>query len=285
LIEGKFLRGFSLRLYTDANWLLPTHKDKHSTRKKYLPLPIMTTSEQIKPYKDAETGKKEQVAEMFNSISGNYDFLNHFMSLGIDILWRKKAISLLKSSQPQVILDVATGTGDFAIEAIRQLRPQKVIGVDISQGMLDVAKEKITKKGLQDQFEVRLGDSEGLPFEDQSFDAVTVAFGVRNFENLAQGLRDMCRVLKPGGTAVILEFSKPRHFPVKQLYHFYFHKITPFIGQFFSKDRKAYEYLPESVAHFPDGQNFTRILEEVGFSKTKARPQLFGICTIYTAVK
>jgi demethylmenaquinone methyltransferase/2-methoxy-6-polyprenyl-1,4-benzoquinol methylase len=245
----------------------------------------MTTSEQIKPYKDAETGKKEQVAEMFNSISGKYDFLNHFMSLGIDILWRRKAIGLLKSSKPQNILDVATGTGDFAIEAIRQLKPKKVIGVDISQGMLDVAKEKIKKKGLQNLFEVRLGDSEVLPFEESTFDAVTVAFGVRNFENLPKGLRDMNRVLKPGGTAIILEFSKPKHFPVKQLYHFYFHKITPFIGQFFSKDRKAYEYLPESVAHFPDGNAFTQILREVGFSKTEARPQLFGICTIYKATK
>ena len=250
-----------------------------------IPLPIMTTSEQIKPYNDNDKGKKEQVAEMFNSISGTYDFLNHFMSLGIDIIWRKKAIGLLKSSRPQQLLDVATGTGDFALEAIRQLNPQKVVGVDISQGMLDVAQQKINKKGLQNQFELRLGDSERLPFDNAQFDAVTVAFGVRNFENLSLGLQDMCRVLKPGGTAVILEFSKPKNFPVKHLYNFYFHRITPFIGQFFSKDRKAYEYLPESVANFPDGTEFVRILENVGFTKTTCRPQLFGVCTIYTAVK
>ena len=245
----------------------------------------MATSEIVKPYHDNGTGKKEQVADMFNNISGTYDFLNHFMSLGIDIIWRKKAIRLLKQSAPQQVLDVATGTGDFALEALRQLNPEKIIGVDISQGMLDVAREKIVKKGLQERFEVQLGDSEQLRFDDASFDAVTVAFGVRNFEHLEQGLADICRVLKPGGKAVILEFSKPRVFPVKQLYNFYFNNVTPFIGRFFSKDSRAYGYLPESVAAFPDGPAFTGLLERVGFRETRRLPQTFGICTIYVGTK
>lgn len=245
----------------------------------------MAKTEEIKPYKEADTAKKQQVAEMFNNISGTYDFLNHFMSLGIDILWRKKAIGLLKNEKPQLMLDVATGTGDFAIESIRQLNPQKIIGVDISEGMLAVAKEKITKKGLSKQFEVKLGDSEGLPFEDNHFDAVTAAFGVRNFENLEKGLADMCRVTRPGGSVVILEFSKPRVFPVKQLYNFYFHKITPFFGSLFAKDRRAYEYLPESVSAFPDGKDFITILKKVGFQDATAMPQFFGVCTIYLAKK
>ena len=245
----------------------------------------MATMEEIKPYKETGKAKKEQVADMFDNISGTYDFLNHFMSLGIDIIWRKKAIRSLKKSQPQLMLDVATGTGDFAIEAIRQLNPKKIIGVDISAGMLDVAKQKIVKKGLENQFEVKLGDSEGLPFENDTFDAVTAAFGVRNFENLEKGLADICRVTRPGGKAVILEFSNPKKFPIKQLYNFYFHKITPFIGKLFSKDRRAYEYLPESVAHFPDGNDFTAILKKVGFKESLARPQFFGVCTIYIATK
>lgn len=245
----------------------------------------MATIEEIKPYKDTEGAKKQQVADMFDNISGTYDLLNHLMSLGIDILWRKKAIRSLKRHQPQMMLDVATGTGDFAIEAIRQLNPKKIIGVDISAGMLEVAKEKIAKKGLADQFEVQLGDSEGLPFENERFDAVTAAFGVRNFENLEKGLADICRVTRPGGHAVILEFSNPRKFPVKQLYNFYFRKITPFIGKIFSKDNSAYKYLPESVAHFPDGEQFTDILKKVGFSEAIARPQFFGVCTIYIGKK
>lgn len=245
----------------------------------------MATMEEIKPYKETETAKKQQVAAMFDNISGTYDFLNHFMSLGIDILWRKKAIRSLKKHKPQLMLDVATGTGDFAIESIRQLNPVRIVGVDISAGMLEVAREKIAKKGLEGQFEVQLGDSEGLQFEDEYFDAVTAAFGVRNFENLEKGLADICRVTKPGGRAVILEFSKPRVFPVKQLYNFYFHKITPFIGRVFSKDNRAYEYLPESVAQFPDGAEFTAILKKVGFHEAIARPQFFGVCTIYIGVK
>lgn len=245
----------------------------------------MTMSDTVKPYKETDGSKKEQVADMFNNISGTYDFLNHFMSLGIDILWRKKAIRLLKKSQPQQLLDVATGTGDFALEAIRILKPQQVVGVDISEGMLDVARKKIIEKGVQDQFSVQLGDSENLPFDDHAFDAVTVAFGVRNFENLEKGLAEMQRVLRPGGKAVILEFSKPRGMIIKGLYNFYFHRVTPFIGRFFSKDKRAYEYLPESVNQFPDGADFTAILQRVGFTESRAMPQTFGICTIYVGTK
>jgi len=241
--------------------------------------------EQITPYKDKSATKKEQVADMFNNISKTYDFLNHFMSLGIDILWRKKAIGELKKLKPQLMLDVATGTGDFAFEAIQILNPAKVIGVDISQGMLDVADKKIKKRGLSDRFEVRLGDSEKLLFEDNTFDAVTVAFGVRNYENLEQGLSDMLRVLKPGGKIVILEFSKPQKFPIKQLYNFYFNSITPAIGKMFSKNNDAYKYLPESVAAFPDGKNFLTLMHKVGFKDTKFQPLTFGISSIYTGIK
>ena len=254
-------------------------------RGKTVSLSTMTTSETIKPYKNTDADKKQQVADMFNNISGTYDFLNHFMSLGIDIIWRKKAIRALKASNPQQLLDVATGTGDFALEAIKILQPRKVIGVDISTGMLAIAREKISRKGLNNRFEVAEADSENLPFSDGIFDAVTVAFGVRNFENLEKGLANIFRVLKPGGKVVILEFSKPKGFPIKQLYHFYFNRVTPVIGKVFSKDYRAYSYLPESVAQFPDGKQFTDILRHVGFSDAVSRPQSFGICTIYIGTK
>ena len=242
-------------------------------------------SKTVTPYQDQQGTKKEQVADMFNNISKTYDFLNHFMSLGIDIIWRKKAINELKKDQPQIILDVATGTGDFAFEALSILKPRKIIGVDISRGMLDIAEQKINKRGLGQQFEVRLGDSEKLPFTDNEFDAVTVAYGVRNFENLQQGLTDINRVLKPGGKAVVLEFSKPKVFPVKQLYHIYFNYITPGIGKLFSKDARAYTYLPESVAAFPDGKDFIAVMHSAGFKNTKCRPLAFGICSIYVGTK
>jgi demethylmenaquinone methyltransferase/2-methoxy-6-polyprenyl-1,4-benzoquinol methylase len=242
-------------------------------------------SKTITPYHDQQGTKKQQVADMFNNISKTYDFLNHFMSLGIDIIWRKKAIGELKKDQPKLILDVATGTGDFAFEALSILKPEKIIGVDISQGMLDIAKQKIAKRKLGAKFEVKLGDSEKLPFNADEFDAVTVAYGVRNFENLEAGLADIQRVLKPGGKAVILEFSKPKVFPVKQLYQFYFNYITPGIGKIFSKDSRAYTYLPESVAAFPDGKTFTALMDKTGFKNTKCRPLAFGICSIYTGIK
>ncbi len=242
-------------------------------------------AQNITPYKDQQVAKKEQVATMFNNISKTYDFLNHFMSLGIDIIWRKKAIKELKSVQPKLMLDVATGTGDFAFEAIEILKPEKVIGVDISEGMLEVARQKIAKRNKGDVYEVRLGDSEKLLFEDDTFDAITVAFGVRNFEYLEKGIADMYRVLKPGGKLVVLEFSKPTTFPVKQAYNFYFHYILPLIGKFFSKDSSAYTYLPESVEAFPDGEKFTNLMDKLGFQQTKFRPLTFGICSIYTGVK
>ncbi|WP_256012001.1 bifunctional demethylmenaquinone methyltransferase/2-methoxy-6-polyprenyl-1,4-benzoquinol methylase UbiE [Desertivirga xinjiangensis] len=242
-------------------------------------------SQPVTPYKDEKATKKEQVATMFNNISKTYDFLNHFLSLGIDIIWRKKAIGELKKDSPRFILDVATGTGDFAFEALQILKPEKITGVDISSGMLEIANQKIRKRNLQQKFEVSLGDSEKLLFDDNTFDAVTVAYGVRNFENLEKGIADMLRVLKPGGKAVILEFSKPTMFPVKQLYSFYFNSITPAIGKVFSKDNSAYKYLPESVGAFPDGKKFTELMEKVGYRETKNRPLAFGICSIYTGIK
>jgi demethylmenaquinone methyltransferase/2-methoxy-6-polyprenyl-1,4-benzoquinol methylase len=242
-------------------------------------------SKTITPYQDNQATKKQQVADMFNNIARTYDFLNHFLSLGIDIIWRKKAINELKKDKPALILDVATGTGDFAFEALAALKPHKIVGVDISQGMLDIAAQKIAKRNLGGMFEVKLGDSEKLPFNDDEFDAVTVAYGVRNFENLEKGLADMLRVLKPGGKAVVLEFSKPKGFPIKQLYHFYFNYITPGIGKIFSKDSRAYSYLPESVAAFPEGESFVALMDKVGFKHTKNRPLAFGICSIYTGIK
>lgn len=239
----------------------------------------------LKPYKSKDGGKKEQVADMFNNISPKYDLLNRMMTMRIDIIWRKKAIRSLLPLKPQLILDVATGTGDFAIESLSILKPKKIIGVDISEGMLNIAKEKIAKKGLEQLFEVQLGDSEKLQFEDNTFDAVTVAFGVRNFENLEKGLSEINRVLKPGGKAVILELSNPTVFPVKQMFNLYFHKIVPAMGKMISKDSSAYSYLPESVAKFPDGQRFAAITDKVGFKETKVSPQTFGFCTIYEATK
>ena len=238
----------------------------------------------VVPYKDKQGSKKEQVASMFDSISGKYDFLNHFLSMGIDITWRKKAIKMLKKDQPKQILDIATGTGDFAIEALA-LNPDKVTGVDISEGMLSVGREKMKKKGLSDKIELLSGDSEQLQFEDNKFDAVIVSFGVRNFENLEKGLSDMHRVLKPGGKTVILEFSKPKTFPFKQLYSFYFKWILPKIGNTISKDQAAYTYLPESVREFPDGKNFLQILDKVGFKETKCKPLTLGISSIYVGIK
>lgn len=238
----------------------------------------------VVPYKDKTDNKKQQVADMFNSISGRYDFLNHFLSLGIDIRWRKKAIKLLQESQPKQILDIATGTGDFAIEALK-LNPEKIEGVDISEGMLAVGKDKMKKKGFDKVINLQLGDSENLQFEDNNFDAVIVAFGVRNFENLEKGLSEMLRVLRPGGKVVILEFSKPTLFPFKQIYNFYFKFILPNIGRFISKDNSAYTYLPESVKEFPYGKHFLEILEKVGYNKTKCTPLTLGISSIYIGEK
>ena len=221
---------------------------------------------------------------MFDNIAPKYDFLNQLLSMGIHKGWRRKAINLLKDSQPKTILDIATGTGDFAIEAMK-LNPLKVTGVDISEGMLKLGKEKIIKLGLQDRVELKYGDSENLPFENNSFDAITIGFGVRNFENLEMGINDIYRVLNNNGTLVILEFSKPKNFPVKQVYNFYFKYITPFVGKIFSKDNSAYTYLPESVKAFPDGIDFINILNKAGFTETKAISLTFGIASIYFCKK
>ena len=238
----------------------------------------------VVPYKDQEGSKKEQVAEMFNNISHRYDFLNHFLSLGIDILWRKKAIRLLEPDRPKQILDVATGTGDFALEAL-SLNPDRIVGVDISAGMLEMGKVKMKKKGVDHIIDMQMGDSEKLLFDNNTFDATIVAFGVRNFENLKKSLQDMRRVVKPDGKILIIEFSRPKYFPMKQLYSFYFKAILPIIGRLISKDKAAYTYLPESVDAFPDGQDFLNILEEVGYKKTECIPLTFGISSIYIAQK
>lgn len=237
----------------------------------------------VVPY-DHESSKKEQVARMFDNISSRYDFLNHFLSMGIDKGWRKKAIALLAPLKPMQILDVATGTGDFAIQALT-LKPQKIVGVDISEGMLSVGKKKIRERKIDHIVELQRGDSENLPFAENKFDAVTVAFGVRNFENLTQGLEEIYRVLRPGGMAVILEFSRPRGFPFRQLYSFYFNFILPKIGRMVSQDKAAYTYLPKSVEAFPDGEDFLHILQQVGFKQTKCRSLTFGISSIYTGTK
>jgi demethylmenaquinone methyltransferase / 2-methoxy-6-polyprenyl-1,4-benzoquinol methylase len=238
----------------------------------------------VVPYKEDRTGKKEQVARMFDSISGKYDFLNHFLSLGIDIRWRKRAVKLLAPDKPKLILDIATGTGDFAIETL-SLKPDKVIGVDISEGMLEVGRRKMKARGYDAIIEMRSGDSENLPFEENKFDAVIVAFGVRNFENLEKGLADMRRVLKEGGRVVVLEFSKPRSFPFKQVYNFYFNFILPKVGRMISKDSAAYTYLPESVQAFPDGDDFVSIMNKLGYKNTSCTPLTFGISSLYTATK
>lgn len=241
-------------------------------------------AEEVKPYKDSEKGKKEQVADMFDNISGKYDFLNHLLSMGIDKLWRKKAVKLISKKEPKDILDIATGTGDFAIESLK-IKPKAITGVDISNGMLEKGKEKMLKKGYDKIITLQYGDSENLPFEDNSFDAITVGFGVRNFENLEKGLSEMLRVLRPGGIVAVLEFSKPKKFPVKQTYNFYSKYIIPKVGKSISKDSSAYAYLPESVAAFPEGQAFLDILQKVGYSDLDRKQVSGGIATIYLGQK
>lgn len=238
----------------------------------------------VVPYKEEKVSKKEQVARMFDNISYRYDFLNHFLSLGIDKGWRKKAIRMLQPAAPKYILDVATGTGDFAIQALK-LAPEKITGVDISEGMLEVGRKKIAAKGLSSKIEMRNSDSENLPFSDNNFDAVTVGFGVRNFENLEKGLSEIYRVMKPGATLVVLEFSRPRRFPFKQVYNFYFKTILPKVGRLVSRDKAAYTYLPESVEAFPDGNDFVNILKNIGFKNTACKPLTFGISSIYSGQK
>jgi len=238
----------------------------------------------VVPYKDEKAGKKEQVARMFDSISHRYDLLNHVLSLGIDRRWRKKAIGMLRPHQPRHILDVATGTGDFAIQAM-DIQPDEVVGVDISEGMLEKGRAKIKALGLSSKIQLLSGDSENIPFDENKFDAVTVAFGVRNFADVQRGLREIHRVLKPGGHIIVLEFSRPRQFPFKQVYNFYFKTILPKIGRMVSSDRAAYTYLPESVEAFPDGEDFVNILRNVGFKEITCKPLTFSVSSIYMGQK
>ncbi len=240
----------------------------------------MEERKEVKPYGKQNASKKEEVAEMFNNISGKYDFLNHFLSMGIDHIWRRKAVKQLKEVRPKKILDLATGTGDFAL-ALLKLNPDQIIGMDISSGMLEVGKKKMIHKKVDHIISMQLGDSEDMPFEDGYFDGLTVGFGVRNYENLDKGLSEMLRVLRPGGKAVILEFSKPKSFPIKQLFGFYSKRVIPVLGKTISKDSKAYEYLPESVAAFPEGEDFMNILKKLGYQKVSSKKVSGGIATIY----
>jgi demethylmenaquinone methyltransferase/2-methoxy-6-polyprenyl-1,4-benzoquinol methylase len=241
--------------------------------------------QEVKPY-SAEGEKKQQVAEMFNNISHSYDFLNHFFSLGIDVLWRKKAIRILKKENPRLILDVATGTGDFALEAVRmKMHDARIVGVDISAGMIEVGKKKVRNKNLEHLITLQIADSENLPFNDAHFDAFTVAFGVRNFQDLRKGMSEMLRVLKPGGMGVIIEFSRPKRFPIKQLFTFYFKYIMPTIGKLVSKDARAYTYLPESVDAFPSGSDFIHVMQELGYRECRCIPLSGGIASIYIGKK
>jgi demethylmenaquinone methyltransferase/2-methoxy-6-polyprenyl-1,4-benzoquinol methylase len=241
-------------------------------------------SKNITPYKDSELGKKEQVAHMFDTISGNYDGLNRVISFGIDIKWRKKVLKLVSDKNPKTVLDIATGTGDLAI-LMTNTSAEKIIGLDISAGMLEVGRNKIKAKNLSDKIEMILADSENMPFEDNTFDAITVAFGVRNFENLDKGLTEILRVLKPDGIFVILETSVPDKTPYKQGYSFYSKNILPLIGKLFSKDNSAYQYLSESASVFPYGEALNNILRKIGFIEVKSMPQTFGVATIYSASK
>ena len=241
-------------------------------------------SSKVKPYKDSDLNKKQQVTKMFDTISKEYDGLNRVISFGIDVKWRKKVVALVAKTQPKKILDIATGTGDLAIN-LAQTKADEIIGLDISQGMLDIGKIKIDKQGLSDTVKMVVGDSEDLPFEDNTFDAITVAFGVRNFENLEKGLSEILRVLKPNGIFVILETSVPTKTPFKQGYKVYSKYILPTIGRIFSKDRSAYKYLSESASVFPYGEALNNILRKIGFIEVIHKPQTMGVATIYCASK
>ena len=238
----------------------------------------------VNPYKDSKLNKKAQVAQMFDNISGEYDGLNRVISFGTDIKWRKEVVQIVAANNPENILDIATGTGDLAISLIASAA-KEIIGLDISEGMLEVGRKKIAKKQLDGIISMVVGDSEDLPFKNNTFDAITVAFGIRNFENLEKGLSEILRVIKPGGIFVILETSVPTKFPFKQGYKFYSKMILPTIGKLFSKDKFAYNYLSESASVFPFGEALNNILRNVGFIDVENRPKTFGVATIYTASK
>lgn len=241
--------------------------------------------DEVVPFRQSELDKKEQVAQMFNTIAFRYDFLNRFLSAGIDKGWRKKAINQLKDLKPKLILDVATGTGDVAIMTYNQLHPEKIIGIDISEGMLDFGKKKLENLQLNHVIELQKGDSETIQFAENHFDAVTVAFGVRNFQNLEKGLAEMQRVLKPGGKLVVLEFSKPTMAAAQVFYKFYMNVIGPSISKLFGSNKAAYQYLNDSVQAFPEGQTFLTLMNEAGFTQTYLKKLSLGICTIYCGSK
>lgn len=241
-------------------------------------------SEQILPYNDEEH-KATQVRRMFDSIAGVYDRLNHTLSFGIDKIWRRRGIAYLRPFSPASILDIATGTGDLAISMCRHLKADRIIGADISEGMMDVGRQKVAQAGLSDHILFEYQDCTKLTYADHSFDAVTAAFGVRNFEDIEQGLSEMYRVLKPGGHLMILEFSTPEHFPMKQLYALYSKIVIPNVGYLLSKERKAYSYLPASIQVVPQGKEMTDLLGRIGFDEVQARTFTFGICSLYTATK
>jgi demethylmenaquinone methyltransferase / 2-methoxy-6-polyprenyl-1,4-benzoquinol methylase len=237
----------------------------------------------VTPYNDTRS-KKQQVEEMFDNIAYRYDFLNHLLSMGIDILWRKRAVKYIGTIKPKRILDVASGTGDFAFEAL-SLNPEKVIGFDLSEGMMKLGREKARKMKVADRVEFVKGDSEKMPFAENSFDAITVGFGVRNFENLEEGLKEMFRVTRSEGKVVILEASMPQNAIIRAVFSLYFGRIVPLVGKVFSKDARAYSYLPESVLAFPHGLGLVRILENIGFRKVEWKPLTFGACAFYTMEK
>ncbi len=241
--------------------------------------------DKVVPFKESKLNKKEQVAEMFNNIAFRYDFLNRFLSAGIDVRWRKKALRQLSFLQPQTLLDVATGTADVAILASKLLKCTTIKGIDISDGMLEIGRKKVAQAGLSTVIELLNGDSEAIKFPDNTFDAVTVSFGVRNFENLELGLLEIKRVLKPGGKLVVLEFSQPKGGISKGIYNLYMKRVTPNVGKIFSKNRNAYQYLDESIKKFPEGSNFTHILDNLGYNQTYCKPLTLGICSIYCGVK
>lgn len=242
-------------------------------------------SKEVKPYNGDESGKKEQVTRMFDTISGEYDGLNRMISLGLDQKWRANVVDLVAQAQPDTVLDIATGTGDLVIQIAKKTKASKLMGLDISSGMLEIGKQKVNSEALDSRIEMILGDSENLPMESNTIDVVTVSYGVRNFENLEKGLSEILRVLKPGGSLVILETSVPEKFPFKQGYYIYSRLIVPTMGKLFSKDKVAYGYLSESAANFPYGERFNNILKKVGFDNVEHHLQFHGASTIYKAIK
>jgi demethylmenaquinone methyltransferase/2-methoxy-6-polyprenyl-1,4-benzoquinol methylase len=274
-------------LYASEFGLATRCKLRRQTTNSAVSLPFMSeySHDTIVPFPDSKKKKKNQIADMFNQIAFRYDFMNHFLSGGLDLYWRRQAIKELQESHPNTVLDVATGTGDMAILVARTFQTNKIIGIDISEGMLNLGQKKIDKLGFSHRVQLHLGDGETINFPDNTFQAITIAFGVRNFENLEKGLAEMLRVLRPGGKLVILEFSKPKRSFFRALYHLYLRVIAPKIGRFVSHNRAAYQYLNESVQAFPQGEELLRILLKSGYRETYKKGLSMGICTIYCGTK